>query len=46
MGEEGLLEKKPNAITTDVKVTELSQIVVRREEMATAEEESYVLEFT
>ncbi len=36
LGEEGLLEKKPQA----------EGIFVKREEMATAEEESYVLEIS
>jgi hypothetical protein len=44
MGEEGLLDTHPK-VTLDVKQEYLSALV-RREEMATAEEESFVMEFT
>jgi hypothetical protein len=47
LGEEGLLDKKAN-VTTNVEAHtgDFENYVVRRHEMATAEEESYVLEFT
>ena len=45
LGEEGLLDKR-TFTTTDLNGEQSNQFFVMREEMATAEEESYLLEIT
>ena len=46
LGEEGLLELRSRPITLDVKEESGALSLIRRDEMATAEEESFILGFT